>query len=75
MFGGSPELCYETTAEDNDVDRMTPEFDALMKNQEAAYECFLDGKDENAWCQAVVRPLLDTALHKPDLSIWLVESV
>ncbi|CAF9932875.1 hypothetical protein IMSHALPRED_009013 [Imshaugia aleurites] len=66
---------YEHPSTDIDTERMIRAFDALIEIQAMAKECDDDGKDENAWCQTVVLPLLRSALHKPDSSLWRVESV
>ena len=66
---------HNPNPEDNDTERMTLGFDVLVKVQKAAAECMEDGKDENAWCQDVVKPMLNIALHKSEASIWIVESM
>lgn len=66
---------YNSNSEDKNIKRITLRFDTLIRIQEAVEECKKDNKDENAWSQDVVKPLLKIALHKPEASIWRVKSV
>lgn len=66
---------YDPDPKDNDDERMTLGFNTLMDVQRAADECRQDEKNENAWCQEVVRRILKTALHKLKPSTCRLESV
>lgn len=57
------------------TESITRDFDTLIHIQEAANYCERHSLDENGWCQRVVVPLLDSALHKPKFSIGTVISV
>ncbi|CAF9926256.1 hypothetical protein IMSHALPRED_006921 [Imshaugia aleurites] len=76
MFGNIDRLQSHKLYYDSPLtESITRDFDALIHIQKAANYCERHSSDENAWCQNVVVPLLESALHKPRFSIGKVISV